>query len=83
MQHIIVPAIERYNLTVGFSLAQLLQYIFASDRKGGSAMFGLSPLTTLMVFGMPIVGIILAIIYGLTFDFSKEEWWTIDKLFEK
>ena len=46
-------------------------------------MFGLSPITTLMVFGMPVIGIILAIIYALTFDFSKEEWWTIDKLFEK
>jgi len=46
-------------------------------------MFGLSPLTALMVFGMPLIGAILAIIYALTFDIGQEEWWTIDKLFEK
>lgn len=46
-------------------------------------MFGLSSLTTLMVFGMPLLGATLAVIYALTFDISKEEWWTIDKLFEK
>jgi len=46
-------------------------------------MFGLSGLTTLMVFGTPIIGVILAIIFGLTFKVEEEEWFTLDDLFKK
>ncbi|WP_404328253.1 hypothetical protein [Mesobacillus maritimus] len=46
-------------------------------------MFGLSPLTFFMVFGTPIIGIILSLIYALTFKTDDEEWGVIDNLFKK
>lgn len=51
--------------------------------KGEDYMFGLSPLTFFMVFGTPIIGIILSLIYGLTFKTDDEEWGVIDNLFKK
>lgn len=41
-------------------------------------MFGLSATTTFFVFGTPIIGLILGLIYGLTFKMEDDTWWTFD-----
>ncbi len=46
-------------------------------------MFGLSGVTTFFVFGTPIIGVILGIIYGVTFKMDKDTWWTLDELGKK
>ncbi|WP_158211563.1 hypothetical protein [Alkalihalobacterium alkalinitrilicum] len=46
-------------------------------------MFGLSPFIFFMVFGTPLIGILLGLIYGLTFNSENEEWGVIDNLFKK
>jgi len=45
-------------------------------------LFGLPLLTFLMVFGTPIIGIILSIIYVITFNEESEEWGVLDNLFK-
>lgn len=46
-------------------------------------MFGLSPLTFFMVFGTPLIGVVLSLIYEFTFKSDDEEWAVLDNLFKK
>ena len=46
-------------------------------------MFGLSAVTSFFVFGTPILGLILGIIYALTFKIDSDVWWTFEDIGKK
>jgi hypothetical protein len=45
-------------------------------------MFGLPASTFFWVIIMPLIAVVAAIIFGLTFK-DSDDWWTIDDWFDK